>query len=224
MSPIHGDSDWSGLHVLADDDSRWSSDPPSQARLALAGGAHVIQLRAKSATDAQILAWAHEIRRLTRAHDARFVVNDRFDLAVQSEADAVHLGQDDLPPDAIPTSIRRNLAVGRSTHDVAQARRALEEHVDYVAFGPVFGTTSKDSPYDARGLSELEVIAGLDRNVPVVAIGGIDVQNLPAVLAAGASGAAVISTVVGAPDPSSAARALCACFESARSFGTEAKG
>ena len=91
-----------GLHVLADDDPRWSCDPPAQAAAACAGGAQVVQLRAKRATDRQALAWARAIRELTRASGTRFVVNDRFDLALAAGADAVHLGQGDLPPSALP--------------------------------------------------------------------------------------------------------------------------
>jgi thiamine-phosphate pyrophosphorylase len=219
-----GRSAFTGLHVLADDDPRWQRDPPSQARLALEGGAHVIQLRAKSAGDRQILEWAREIRQLTRKYDARFVVNDRFDLALASDADAVHLGQDDLPPDAIPKSVRGQLAVGRSTHDIDQARRALREGVDYLAFGPLFGTTSKETPYDARGLEALRAIADLCDGLPLIAIGGISAENLPAALAAGATGVAVISTVIGAKDPVAATRRLCRGFpdDAPRSPSTEA--
>ncbi len=206
-------SSFAGLHVLADDDPRWPGDPPSQARLALAGGARVIQLRAKNSSDRQILDWARQIRELTRASGASFVLNDRFDLAWISEADAVHLGQDDLPPASIPASLRAELRVGRSTHDIEQARQALRENVDYLAFGPIFGTTSKHTPYRARGLDDLEKIVSQSGDVPVVAIGGIDAQNLPSVLAAGASGAAVISAVIGNHEPEQATRLLCTCFD-----------
>ena len=89
---------WAGLHVLADDDPRWPVGPVEQARAACDGGASVVQLRAKHATDSQTVAWGREIRDLTRASGARFVVNDRFDLALLCDADGVHLGQDDLAP------------------------------------------------------------------------------------------------------------------------------
>lgn len=197
-----------GLHVLADDDPRWTRDPVDQTRSALAGGARIIQLRAKKAGDKEILEWARAIRALTREVGARFVVNDRFDLAIASDADAVHLGQDDLAPDDIPESFRARLAIGRSTHDVEQARAVLLEGVDYLAYGPVFGTRSKDSPYSARGLDALREIATLAGDLPVVAIGGIDQTNLAALLETGARGAAVIGAVAGAEKPEAAARAL----------------
>jgi thiamine-phosphate pyrophosphorylase len=203
-------ADYCGLHVLADDDPRWPCDPPAQAAAACAGGAQVVQLRAKRATDRQALAWARAIRDLTRASGARFVVNDRFDLALAAEADAVHLGQGDLPPSALPEAARRRLAVGRSTHTLAQAREACREAVDYVAFGPVFGTRSKQSEHTERGLEMLAEVAQLVAPRPLVAIGGISADDLDGVIAAGAAGVAVISAVAGAGDPEAATRALCA--------------
>jgi thiamine-phosphate pyrophosphorylase len=197
-----------GLYVLADDDPRWGRDPVAQARAALAGGAAAVQLRAKHATDRQALAWAEEITELCREAGARSFVNDRFDLALAAGADGVHLGQDDLPPERIPAAARARLLVGRSTHTLAQARAAAAEPVDYVAFGPVFGTTSKDSPYDARGLAALAEVARLVAPRPCVAIGGIDAARARACLRAGAAAVCVISAVAGAPDMEAAVRAL----------------
>jgi len=204
-----------GLHVLVDDDPRWPYDVVEQTRAACAGGAPVVQLRTKHATDAQAVAWGREIRSLTASAGATFVVNDRFDVALACRADAVHLGQDDLPPAAVPKDVRARLAIGRSTHDLAQAREAASEPVDYVAFGPLFGTTSKDSAYDARGLPLLAEIVRVVAPRPVVAIGGIGLERIPALRAAGATGAAVISAVAAAADPEAATRALAAAFEGA---------
>ncbi|MCA9506316.1 MAG: thiamine phosphate synthase [Myxococcota bacterium] len=203
---------WHGLHVLVDDDPRWGRDPVEQARAACAAGVPVVQLRAKHATDRQVLDWARAIRALTRDAGTRFVVNDRFDLALAAEADAVHLGQGDLPPDALPRDVRARLAVGRSTHDRAQLEAAAAEDVDYVAFGPVFGTTSKASEYTARGLEALAEAARRVAPRPLVAIGGIRLEHTAALAAAGAAGFAVISEVAAAPDPEAAARALMLSF------------
>jgi thiamine-phosphate pyrophosphorylase len=197
-----------GLHVLADDDPRWPHDPVAQARAACAAGAAVVQLRAKRATDREALRLAAELRRATRACGALFLVNDRFDLALVAGADGVHLGQSDLPPASIPEPLRERLVVGRSTHTLAEARAARAEPVDYVAFGPVFGTTSKESPHPARGLALLHEAAALVAPLPLVAIGGIHAGNAAAVIAAGAAAVAVISAVAGADDPDAAARAL----------------
>jgi thiamine-phosphate pyrophosphorylase len=206
---------FAGLHALADDDPRWGRDPVSQARAALAGGAAVVQLRAKRAGDAEALAWAREIRALTRAAGAAFVVNDRFDLALLAEADAVHLGQDDLPPARLPADARARLAVGRSTHTLAQVRAARGEPLAYLAFGPVFGTASKDSEYDARGLEALVEAVREAAPLPLVAIGGIDAARAREATRAGARGVAVISALAAAPDPAAAARALVRALEPA---------
>jgi thiamine-phosphate pyrophosphorylase len=197
-----------GLHVLADDDPRWGRDPVEQARAACAGGAAVVQLRAKRATDREALAWAGTLRELTRRAGALLLVNDRFDLALAAGADGVHLGQEDLPPGRIPPRLRAALVVGRSAHTPEEVRAAREEGVDYVGFGPVFGTTSKASPHAARGLAMLGEAAAAAAPLPLVAIGGIDEANAASAIAAGAAGIAVISAVAGDPDPERAARAL----------------
>ena len=202
----------SGLHVLADASPRWSLSPVAQARAACAGGASAVQLRAKLAPDRELLAWAAEIRALTAGTDALFLVNDRFDLALAAGADGAHLGQDDLPPARIPPAARERLLLGRSTHTLEQASAAGREPIDYVAFGPVFGTSSKDSPWGPRGLAQLEAVVRSLRPLPVVAIGGIDASNAASVRAAGAAGFAVISAVAGAREPEAATRALVAAW------------
>jgi thiamine-phosphate pyrophosphorylase len=204
-----------GLHVLADDDPRWKRDPVELARAACAGGAAVVQLRAKRATDRKALAWCQAIRPLTRRSGALFIVNDRFDLALAVEADGVHVGQEDLPPGRIPSEAREQLLIGRSTHDAEQARQACREPIDYLAYGPVFGTTSKESPYDARGLAALGEIAAVAGSLPLVAIGGIGLDRVADVIRAGASAAAVISAVAAAEDPTAATRALAGAIEEA---------
>jgi len=205
-------AEYTGLHVLADDDPRWSKDPVAQARDACEGGSRVVQLRVKHATDVQTLEWARAIRAVTREAGARFVVNDRFDIALLSDADAVHLGQDDLPPEALPADARTRLAVGRSTHTPDQLRATRDEDVDYVAFGPVFGTTSKTSEYTDRGLDALREAARLAAPRPLVAIGGITADCVSAVRDVGAAGFAVISVVAAAPDPVAATADLVARF------------
>jgi thiamine-phosphate diphosphorylase len=98
-----------GLMALADDAPNWKIDPIEQARAACEGGASVVQLRAKRATDAAVLEWAEEIREITRKFDVGFFVNDRFDLALAADADGVHLGQRDIPPSRIPMAARSRL-------------------------------------------------------------------------------------------------------------------
>jgi len=205
-----------GLHVLADDDPRWKHDPVAQAQAACRGGARVVQLRAKHAGDGEVLRWAAAIRAATREAGALFVLNDRFDLALAAEADGVHLGQEDLPPARLPPEARARLLIGRSTHDEAELLAAREEPVDYVAFGPVFGTRSKACAHPARGLDALRRAAALAGTRPLVAIGGIHAGNAGAALGAGAHAVAVISAVAGAPDPEAATRALVAALGGGR--------
>ncbi|MCS5636066.1 MAG: thiamine phosphate synthase [Myxococcota bacterium] len=189
--------------------------PVDQAEAACRGGASVIQLRAKFATDRLALEWARAIRAMTRDAGVLFIVNDRFDLALAAGADGVHLGQDDLPPGRIPKRAREKLTVGLSSHDLAQAQAAAHEPVDYVAFGPVYSTESKLSPYSARGLEDLEDAVRLVAPLPLVAIGGLSTKNLAGVLSAGAAGVAVISAVAGSPDPAGATRELVEAGERA---------
>lgn len=201
--------------MLADDDPRWKFDPVEQALAACRGGADVVQLRVKSATDREALQWAERIRALTRDSGALFFVNDRFDLALSAEADGVHLGQRDLPPARIPQPERERLLVGRSTHTRQQADEARHEPVDYLAFGPVFGTHSKRSEYAARGVDALAEVFALVSPLPLVGIGGIDLRNVESVARAGA-GVAVISAVAAAEDPVAATRALARLASEAR--------
>lgn len=205
-----------GLHVLADDDPRWGRGPVDQARDACLAGAPVVQLRTKHATDSQTLEWAREIRVITREAGARFVVNDRFDIALLCEADAVHFGQGDLPPDVLSRAgVRDRLDIGRSTHTPEQLRATREEDVDYVAFGPVFGTTSKESDYSERGLEALRKAVALAAPRPLVAIGGIDPGHVADLKGAGVGGFAVISVVAAAADPAKAAADLIERFDQA---------
>jgi thiamine-phosphate pyrophosphorylase len=197
-----------GLMVLADDAPAWKIDPVDQARLACEGGASVVQLRAKRATDSVALEWAEAIRVITRKFDAEFFVNDRFDLALAADADGVHLGQKDFPPSRIPAAARSRLLVGRSTHSLEQALAALEESVDYIAFGPVFATASKEASGDPRGVEQLAEVVRAVHPKPVIAIGGIDLGNVVQVAEAGVAGVAVISAIAEAADPSRAARLL----------------
>jgi thiamine-phosphate diphosphorylase len=205
-----------GLHVLADDDPRWPADPVDQAEAACTGGAAVVQLRCKRAGDREALRLGAAVRERTRRAGVLLFVNDRFDLALALAADGVHLGQGDLPPARLPAAARERLLVGRSTHTPEEARAAAREPVDYVAVGPVFGTTSKTTDLGPRGVAEAAAAARELAPLPVIAIGGVDAVGAAALAAAGVAGVAVISAVAGADDPLAAVRALCAALGSAR--------
>jgi thiamine-phosphate pyrophosphorylase len=174
---------------------------------ALDGGANVIQLRKKTMPMLEQYRLAQALRILTREHEALLIINDHADLAIAADADGVHLGQDDLPPDAVralPGFDGR--LIGRSTHSLAQAQLAVHEGVDYVAVGPVYPTPTKEGR-PAVGTALVSRVAGvMDR--PFVAVGGIDHDNAASVVGAGARAIAVVRAVYDAPDPAEAARRL----------------
>lgn len=176
-----------GLYVIAPCDARDVAE-------AAAGRASYLQLRDKSATGRELYSAATEMRRLTRDTDTRFVVNDRADVALAADADAVHLGKTDLP---LSAAKELGLEVGRSNDTVAEAREAAAV-ADYVSIGPVYPTDSKPDVNPPIGLETVrEVKESVD--VPVVAIGGIDHSNAAAVADAGADHVAVLSAVQGDP-------------------------
>jgi thiamine-phosphate pyrophosphorylase len=166
--------------------------------LALAGsGVRLMQMRAKRLPDGEFLAAAREAAAAARAAGARFLVNDRADIARLAGADGVHLGQGDLRPSEARKLLPEGAIVGYSTHSLDQALGALQEPIDYLAVGPVFTTLSKDNPDPVVGVELVREVRRHTR-LTLVAIGGIVPENAAAVAAAGADGLAVISGM-GAP-------------------------
>jgi len=180
------------------------------ARAAIAGGADAIQLREKDVPDAQFFALAAELRELTDETGRIFVVNDRPDIAAMVGADGVHLGQGDLPIAEARRLLRPGAVVGRSTHNIQQARAAVNEGANYISAGPMFPTATKDAGPVAGVQFLKEALAEI--TVPVVAIGGIRPDNAGDLVAAGARCLAASSAVCAAPDPRLAAEALKKCF------------
>jgi thiamine-phosphate pyrophosphorylase len=172
-----------------------------------AGGARLVQLRAKGLPDAALLALAREATSAARFAGVTLVINDRADVALIVGAGGLHVGQDDLPPSACRRILGEEALVGVSTHDLGQVEAAAREPVDYVAIGPVFATRSKEHPDPVVGL-ELLRRARARSSRPLVAIGGIGPHNARAVVEAGADGLAVISAVMGQGDLAEAVRAL----------------
>ncbi len=164
----------------------------------LKGGALWIQLRAKGTTSNEFFQLARAARQLTREAGALFIVNDRVDIAQATQADGVHLGQDDLPLNVAKRLMREKI-IGISTHDLAQAQEAERGGANYIGFGPIFGTATKDTGYSARGLTMLREIRRAVK-VPIVAIGGITENNVTQVWEAGADAAAMISDLMRAED------------------------
>ncbi len=200
-----------GIYVLADDDPARRHSPRATLEAALEAGASTVQLRIKHATDREALELCRWAVRRSAASGTALVVNDRFALADLAGARGVHLGDQDLPPERIPAALRERLLVGLSTHTLEQVRASAERPIDYVAFGPVFGTGSKQSPWTPRGIDLLAEAVELAGH-PLVAIGGITLGSVRQVRAAGAAAAAVIAAVGDAPDPVRATRELIEAF------------
>lgn len=187
------------LYAIADILGRAELSFLDLAEKLCAGGAQLLQLRAKDLPSRDFLILAQQVRDVCQRYGCLLIINDRADIALAVDADGVHVGQEDLPLTAARRVLGPHKIVGVSTHDPAQAQEAERNGADYIGFGPLFGTTTKATGYSARGLEQLREIRSLVR-LPIVAIGGITSERAPSVLAAGANAVAMISDLVLAPD------------------------
>ena len=165
-------------------------------------GATLIQLREKIDPPAKFFELAESAVRVARGLGAKIIINDRVDIALAVNADGVHLGQDDLPPDAARHILGSDAIIGFSTHSLKQARLAAQMPVDYVAIGPIFATTTKQSANAPVGLDGLACVREALGAIPLVAIGGITNDNIGAVIKSGADVAAVIGDIWELPNDS----------------------
>lgn len=187
----------SQLYAITDPQRSNCSHAEIVTRL-LAGGAKLIQLRDKDASAKEMLEATRECLPLTRAARATLIVNDRVDVALATDADGVHLGQDDLSVAEARTLLGPDKLIGISTHSLAQVEAALTTSANYIAIGPIFSTTTKTNPDPVVGLELLRQARQLT-SLPLVAIGGITLETAPAVLAAGADSVAVIAALYPPP-------------------------
>jgi thiamine-phosphate pyrophosphorylase len=185
------------------------------ARAALEGGATMIQLREKDLSGDELLRLALELRSLARARGATFIVNDRVDIALASQADGVHLGEHDLPVAVARRLLGPDAIIGASVNNPRRAKEAQDAGASYLGVGPIFPTLSKADAGEAIGLAPLTDITRI-ASLPMLAIGGLACDNIARVIQAGADGIAVISAVVEAPDMAAAAAALLRCVRQAR--------
>lgn len=169
-----------------------------QVRRLIEGGATLIQLRDKLASARDFYREAEAALRVARDRHIKLIVNDRVDVAFALKADGVHLGQSDLPARVARHVLGPAAIIGLSTHNLEQARRAAEQPVDYIAFGPIFMTSTKEAPDPTTGLAALKSVRDVV-DMPIVAIGGITISNAAKVLNAGADAVATISSVIGDP-------------------------
>ena len=196
------------LHVITDAVVQSRHDHAALARLALDGGADCVQFRDKRPLATAVLAGiAKQIVRECARHGALAVVNDRADVALAAAAGGVHLGRNDLDIGTARRILGDGVVIGGTANSYEEALRVCATDVDYVGVGPVYGTRSKANPAPDLGLATLARIVQ-DCPKPIIAIGGIDADNVAAVMAAGAHGVAVLGAVVGAADPVAAVAAL----------------
>lgn len=170
------------------------------------GGARLVQLREKHLSPREFYSEAEGALRVARGRGAKLIINDRADIALALGADGVHLGQDDMPPEAARALLGRGAVIGFSTHGVEQSVAAARLPVDYVAIGPVFATSSKENPDPTVGLEGVRLARRAVGRVPLVAIGGITRENAPSVLDAGADSVALIGALLATGDPAEITR------------------
>ncbi|HPI92296.1 MAG TPA: thiamine phosphate synthase [Deltaproteobacteria bacterium] len=186
-----------GLYLILTAPCRGIEDLASAAT---ASGLPAVQLRCKEGDDRYFLDLAGKIRKLTSGSTTRFIINDRMDIACLAGADGVHLGQKDVDPARARTLLGPDAVIGLSTHDLDQVRRANTLPVDYIGFGPIFETASKDNPDPVTGTAALAEAVSLS-TVPVVAVGGITGDAIPALKRTGCHDVAVIGAVTRSADP-----------------------
>jgi thiamine-phosphate pyrophosphorylase len=203
------------LHVLTDAILQTRYSHLELAELAIAGGADTIQFRQKEGSTREMICVAEEMQGLCRRAGVTFLVNDRVDVAIAAHADGVHLGQSDFPIHLARKLLGDEAVIGGSAGNLEEARKCLAEGADYVGFGPVYATTSKNDAGSASGLGLLGQIVR-EIPLPIIAIGGITADNIPLVMETGAYGVAVISAVCCQSDPLDAARCLRGLLEAER--------
>jgi thiamine-phosphate pyrophosphorylase len=214
MSPTIGRSLLPPLYAILDPAQTKGRELHGVAHELLAGGVKILQLRAKALSSREFLHLAGEIRIVTRTVNCQLIVNDRVDIALACDADGVHLGQEDIPLHAARKLLGEKI-IGISTHNLVQAQDAERGGADYIGFGPMFGTTTKQTGYTARGLAMLGEVRQTVK-LPIVAIGGITEANVDQVWQAGADSAAIISDILSADDIAAKIRRLLAAHLASR--------
>ncbi len=204
------------LYLITDDGYLEGRDPLEAIENALKGGVSVVQYRSKGGgkTTREMFEELKALRELTKRYGVPLIVNDRVDLALAVDADGVHIGQDDLPAEVVREILGEDKIIGISTHSLEEVKRANDLPVDYIAFGSIYRTPTKEKPIvvGVELLKEAKKIA----KKPLVAIGGIMPYNAPEVIRAGADGVAVISAILGFKDTFKAAESMRRAIERTR--------
>jgi len=200
------------LYAIIDPAQTRGRSPVAVCEDLLSAGVRLIQYRDKRASPRELFRGSVELAKRVREAQGVFIVNDRADVALAASADGVHLGQNDLPVELARRILNPGKWIGCSTHHLAQVIEADRSSADYVAFGPIFPTGSKERPDPVVGLGGLRQAREATRK-PLVAIGGITVENARATMEAGADAVAVISDLVGAEDVAARTREFLEALE-----------
>jgi thiamine-phosphate pyrophosphorylase len=195
------------LHVLTDETVQSRFTHVELAEMAIAGGADTIQFRDKKRSTKELVKIAETLQRVCRARNVPLIINDRVDIALAVGADGVHLGQRDIPVAVARALLGPARIIGATAATLDEAIAVQNEGADYLGFGHIYPTASKQKRGDPKGPAAVAEICGA-LTIPVIAIGGIDHKNFLPVLEAGVWGIAVIAAVCAAADPTLAAREL----------------
>jgi thiamine-phosphate diphosphorylase len=179
-------------------------------------GVRLVQLRIKEQPEQSVRAQIEAAHGYCSAAGVQLIINDYWQLALESGCDFVHLGQGDLESADLPTLRRAQVRLGISTHDEAELERALSVSPDYIALGPIYPTLLKVMPWAPQGLARLGEWKRRIGSIPLVAIGGITLERLPGVFAAGADVAAVVTDILRASDPEERVRQWLAAADGVR--------
>lgn len=207
MTIEYNAKDWY-LYLITDENISRGRSHIDIARAAIDGGADVIQLRDKTSSSRKMYEDAIAIRSLTKAAGVIFIVNDRLDIALASDADGLHVGQNDLPPGVARKLLPADKILGVSAESVTEAQQAEQDGADYLGVGPIFDARStKPDASEPGGFTLLSGIRN-QTSLPIIAIGGINSNNAREVINAGAHGIAVISAIVAADNIQKATQEL----------------
>jgi thiamine-phosphate pyrophosphorylase len=195
------------LYAILDTGYSNPADWPRLAAEFIAGGVGVLQIRAKHATDVDLLAWTRAVLTVSVPAGVPLLVNDRPAVAVSAGADGCHVGQDDWPIAEVRRSVSGEMIIGKSTHSLAQALAAQDEGADYIGFGPIFATPTKPD-YRPIGAADIDQMARQIR-IPHFCIGGVKLENVAMLRVQGAQRVVIVSGLLQSADPAAYAREVC---------------
>jgi thiamine-phosphate pyrophosphorylase len=207
------------LYLITDRNQTGNLQLPDVVEAALKGGVRCVQLREKDLSSRELYELAYNLRSLTRKYAARLIINDRVDIALAVDADGVHLGVNSIPIHRVRRLLGNSRLIGLSCHNQVNAIMAQENGADFITFGPVYYTPSKANYGKPVGIDNLEAVSHL-LNIPILALGGIKKDNIQEVIAAGATGIALVSAIIAADDPREEAAEMLALLPPLRTRGT----